>query len=89
MSDSNLKKPTFTGYYSMIVSSCDDYCTFQVSRIPDVGCPSDLSTFGRSEGAHPNLLARTEYAGTYNYQDKLYLDKDSQVRVLIDQIKNP
>ena len=30
-------KPPLDGYYSMVVSICDDYCTFQFSKVKDKG----------------------------------------------------
>ena len=72
---------------SMIVSTCDDYCTFQVSKVGDVGCTADLETYGRADAWKSSLLGRTEYSGTYDLQDKLYLEKDSQYYFIFTHVE--
>ena len=74
-------KPPVTGYYSPVVSTCDDYCSFQISSVGDVGCPANLRTHGHSGHHSTTLLGRTSYAGTYHTQEKLFLDSSEQYYV--------
>ena len=74
-------KPPLTGYYSPVVSTCDDYCSFQISAVGDVGCPADLRTHGFSDHHSTSLLGRTVYTSTYHTQEKLFLDASEQYYV--------
>lgn len=74
-------RPPVTGYYSPVVSTCDDKCSFQIADVGDVGCPSNLRTHGYSDTYHNSLLGRSTYVSTYRTQEKLFLDSSKQYYV--------
>ena len=74
-------KPPKTGYYSMVVSQCDDECLFQISDVQDMGCPSTLRTRGRSDNFKvysKGSAERAENHDVFYTQDKILLNSDSQ-----------
>ena len=70
----------------MAVSICDDFCTFQISKVGDVGCPSELVTRGRADSWRSNLLGRSEYVDSWAMQ--VFLVKNVE-QIILKILKSP
>ena len=74
-------KPPKTGYYSMVVSQCDDQCLFQISNVGNMGCPADLRTRGLSDQFKTytsGYAGRAENHDVFYTQSKMLMSSDSQ-----------